>query len=69
MSKDEIKKLAEYTGRLWVLYQKMIYKPITDENFEEYLEECRKVWEESKRDQLVLDMALNFAADLERRGA
>lgn len=67
MTKDEIRKLAEYTQHLWVIYQKMLYKPITDENFQEFLDECRKIWEESKKDQLVMDMATAFMNDIDRR--
>ena len=67
MTSEEIKNLAKWTAELWKLYQKCMMTDMQQWDFDALIEELQRIWEESGRDPLILDMGAAFADDIERR--
>ena len=64
---EELKLLSKWTARLWAIYTRFVDIDLTDEAADELLEETKKVWEESDRNELIEDMIVAFTNDIERR--
>lgn len=67
MMQEEIKNLAKWTADLWRLYQKYMMTEINQWDFDALIAELRIIWENSGRNELVMDMCCTFSADLDRR--
>lgn len=67
MTDEEIKLLAKWTAQLWELYKKYLKVDMQQWDFDALIEELQRIWEESGREPLILDMGAAFADDIERR--
>ncbi len=67
MTEEEIKLLAKWTAQLWELYKKYLKVDMQQLDFDALIEELGRIWENSGREPLILDMGTAFADDIERR--
>lgn len=67
MTNEEIKLIAKWTAQLWKLYQNFTQTVMNQWDFDRLVEELRRIYEESGCNPLILDMAVAFADDIERR--
>lgn len=66
---EEIKLLAKWTAALWEIYKKYFRMEMKREHFYTLVDELRAIWADSGENQLIMDMSIAFANDLERRAA
>ena len=67
MTTEEIKLIAQWTAQLWKLYQQAVQTVMNQWDFDNLVDELRKIYEASGCDPLILDMGIAFAEDIERR--
>ena len=66
---EEIKLLAKWTAALWGVYKKYFGLDMKQEHFDRLVDELRRIYKDSGENQLIMDMSMAFANDLERRAA
>lgn len=67
MTEDEIKILAKWMTEVWKVYCKYLQTEINQWDFDALIAELRIIWENSGRNELVMDMCCAFSADIDRR--
>lgn len=67
MTHEEIELIAKWTHELWGVYLKFSQTVMNQWDFDRLLDELRRIYEESDQNDLILDMGLAFANDIERR--
>lgn len=67
MTTEEIELIAKWTHELWRVYLKFSQTVMNQWDFDALMDEIRKIWEESGQNDLVFDLGMGFANDIERR--
>ena len=67
MTKEELNLIARWMSEVWQCYCKYMQVDMQQWDWDRLRDELDRIWEASGRNPLILDMAVDFADDIERR--
>lgn len=67
MTKEELNLIACWMSEVWQTYCKYMQVEMNEWDWDRLRDELQRIWEESGRNQLILDVSLAYADDIERR--
>ena len=67
MTNDELKLLARWMSEVWKTYCKYMQTEMNQWDWDRLRDELDRIWEESGQSELIFDLEMACANDLERR--